>query len=119
MINLMRVSLRDLVWLILLAACLTAWGMEHRKVAKEITECRRHLWFVRPDRGEKPSGEELKRRVVLAKLSKWSDQELDEHLSELQKENRYERRHEYEPCLTEMARRGLVEQLQRHYDLMM
>src|SRR5262245_6487399 len=115
----MKVSLRDFFWLILFGATLTVWIVEHRKAAKEIAECRQKSWFLRTDRGMKPTGSELKRRAAVKTCSQMTDDELDACLAECLVAAQagspgYVR---YDPCLLEMAHRQLAERLQKHYDI--
>jgi hypothetical protein len=115
----MKLTLRDFFWLVLLAASVTAWGIEHRRGAKEMWELRLHSSFLNSDRNAKPSGDELERRAEMARLATLSDAELVEHLASLPAVKRYENRSEYESCLVEMSRRGIAEELQEHYDALM
>jgi hypothetical protein len=115
----MKLTLRDLFWLALLVAALTTWGIEHRRAAKEIEECRRRSWWVRDDRGAKPTEAEVKRRTVRQELSRMTDGELDAAFAATQGSDRHQRQFYYEPCLVEMASRGLSGRLQKHYDELM
>lgn len=115
----MKANLRDLFWLVLLAATLTVWGIGHYRKVKEIAESRRNIWFVKIDDYGKPTTAELQRQAVLEKMSKLTDEELDSHLASILTADRGIRQPAYEPCLFEMARRGMANKLQAHYDKLM
>src|SRR5262245_27696417 len=115
----MKLTLRDLFWLALLVAALTTWRIEHRERASAIGRLRWEARQIRADRYTTPSREDLNRQAALAKLSQLNDDDLDEHFASLLPRDGWQRHGEYEPCLVEMARRGLCTQLQRHYDALM
>jgi len=102
----------------LLGATLTAWAIEHRKAANEIAECRHKSWFLRTDRGMEPTDAEKKRQAAAQRLSRMTDDELDSYLAPCVADGQ-RNNVDYEPCLVEMARRGLDDRLQKYYDAMM
>jgi hypothetical protein len=111
----LKLTLRDYFWLMLCVASVVVWKIERDRR----TEARQPSWFLRTDRGLEPSQAELGRRSALAKLSKLSDEELDEYLGQLLLDSHWNRHSDYEPCLVEMVRRRLVGPLQKHYDALM
>ncbi len=65
-----------------------------------------------------PTDAENKRRAAANRFSRMTDNELDACLTSFQAE-RHANKAKYDPCLAEMARRKLVDQLQRQYDALM
>jgi hypothetical protein len=115
----MKVSLRDLFWLILLVASLTLWGVEQYRWAKYGW----HLVNVRLDDYRSPTDYQLRRWAAITQIAQMSDEDLSEYLTTLPLSSHFRRatRHlerciEREPCLIEMARRRLTGGLQRYYD---
>ena len=117
----MKLTLRDLFWLALLVAGLTVWFSEQWR-AMELERHPRHFHeiFVRA------SNEYLRRQAALEAFAQMTDEELNEYFASLPPnklyqvgERHYERCVEYEPCVAEMARRGLVDRLQENYDALM
>lgn len=114
-----QLTLRDLFWLVLVAAVLVAWATSHGQSAVEIKELEKRRPFFGLVRSLQPSFEAKHRAVALKVFGALSDAKLSDLLSKMQDFRRYDRGLEYEPCLTEMARRGMREELQKHYDLLM
>jgi hypothetical protein len=110
----MKLTLRDLLWLALLVASLTAWGLQYARTTEQLSKRR---WILREDFG--PSDAAKQRRAALAKFASYSDQELDDQLSALSQNTTRRYGPDYEPCLTEMARRELTDRLQKHYDALL
>lgn len=112
-----QLSLRDLFWLVLVAAIAVAWTVSHRRSAGEIKQLQRqglfHYWIS--DSSE-PSAEATARVAALESFSKLSDEQLSARLRELRDLGNANRMSEYEPCLTEMARRRLHQELQDQFD---
>lgn len=113
----MKISLRDLFWLALLIASLTAWAIEHRKAEREIAAWQPNSWFVRNGHLQPTEAERL-RLAAVKKFARFTDEQLDLHFASLPATEYYHGA-EYEPCLTEMARRRMSAQLQQHYDALM
>jgi hypothetical protein len=111
----MKLTLRDLFWLALLIASLTVWAIEHRKAEREISDVRRRSWFIRIGEHE-PSDAERQSLAAVKKIARLTDEQLDQHFASLTAADQYYHVAEYEPCLTEMTRRGMSAQLQKHYD---
>lgn len=103
-------TLRDLFWLIFLAAIGIGWGVERTRFAREFNklqaDCRDHWMFPRP-RDYQPSSESLERSAILRKLRLLKDDELQERFK-LQEKPRYE----FDCILTEMVRRQMVAALE-------
>ena len=114
----LKLTLRDLFWCVLLAASLTAWRVQHTRTAREINELQEQSWIHLIDRPS-PSSMELRvRMAAMHKFTRFTDEQLDEHLASLLVGD-FSRNPEYEPCLTEMARRGMASQLRAHYRQLM
>lgn len=110
----MKLTLRDLLWLALLIASLTAWGIQHYQASEQVGKR-----FLYRGRQEGPSAQFLQRQAALKKFAAFTDQQLDDHLSALSQGSAQWHKPDYEPCLTEMARRGLADRLQKHYDALL
>ena len=111
----MKLTLRDLLWLALLAASLTAAGIQHSRTSEQVSRWRHFLG--RQDFG--PSEWAKQRQLALKKYAAFSDQQLDDELAALSQASAQWSKPEFEPCLTEMVRRGLVDRLQQHYDTLL
>jgi hypothetical protein len=66
-----------------------------------------------------PSWDQSKRVAAGDALVQMTDDELDEHLTFQMSQPEYGRSAEYEPCLIEMMRRGMVDCLRARYDELM
>jgi hypothetical protein len=111
----MKLSVRDLFWLALLVASVTFWWSEHRRVARLIGVWRqsfhvRHDWNY-------PSNAERQRLAAVHQFADLTNESLNARFALLAAAD--ERSPEYEPCLAEMARRGMSAELQQHYDALM
>lgn len=115
----LRIGIRDLLWLALLAAVICTWGMEHRRNAAKIRRSRMESLFLRIKGQFEPSDAELKRKQAVARMRWLSDDGLDGCLRAILQSSEYWRHVDYEPCLVEMARRRLAERLQKHCELLM
>jgi hypothetical protein len=109
----MRFKLRDLFWLLLVVACLTVWGVDHRNGSRRINALEGKTLFRIASRSPASSEAEIRRKEELNAISKISDEELDQRFRSLASDKHS---HQYEPCLVEMARRRMASQLQKHYD---
>ena len=109
----MKLSLRDLVWLMLLAAALVAFAREHQE---SLDERRRQQMqaasYMGAAQPTQPSDGAVARQAALLRLRALNDEQLQQRLTQLTATWL----EEYEPCLTEMARRGLARPLQAHFD---
>jgi len=116
----MRLALRDLFWLILFAAGLTAWLVEHRAGTKRI-ETRRSQFAntAVANAMTRRTNAAIGRRRLATKYADINDAQLDAQLSALLPHEFFQQSAEYEPCLQEAARRRLQELLQKHYDALM
>jgi len=116
-----QLTLRDLFWLVMIAGILIGWGLDHSRTATRLQALKQNRWpFFSSERSTTPSNDSIARTAALERLSNLTDAELSEHFSGLSSDGGW--RHEgseYQPCLTEMVRRGLYEDLQRHYDKLM
>jgi hypothetical protein len=119
----MKWTIRDLFWLALLVAGVTAWGIEQVRAARGIWH--RHVIGSESDH---PNFHirERKWRAALDIYAQMTDEEVDAYFGSLPAskllqfgENHFDYCDEYEPCLVEMARRGMAGQLQKHYDALM
>jgi hypothetical protein len=112
----MRLALRTLFWLVLAAAVAIGWGVERSRAAARLAETKKQsgwLFFMsEPSTG--PSDDALARRAKLAELSHLSDAELIQWFDGPHGE-RWPWGREYELGLSEMARRGMVEELERRH----
>lgn len=117
-----RLALRDLFWLVLLAAIAVAWFREHRSSSAAINEQSRYSSFRSATQKQHPSASALARIAACERLSQLTNAQLDEHLREILTDlpNRLlPDESEYEPCLIEMTNRKMVDELQQHYDELM
>jgi hypothetical protein len=117
MAALFKLTLRDLLWLALLAASLTVGALQHQRSAGQVEKLKKDT-FLRP-RAAGPSDAAVQRRGALEKFAALSDAALDEQFAALAASGQWHHATDYEPCLTEMVRRGMVDSLQKHYDALM
>ena len=122
----LSVTLRDLFWVVLLAAGLTAWTVQHSRTAREISRLKEEALFILKVRPSPPNPEQRDRLAAIRKFRGYSDEELDQRLDRLLATGSHFRdpidaafATEYEPCLLEMARRGLAAQLKEHFRRLM
>jgi hypothetical protein len=113
----LKLSLRDLLWLALLIAGLTVWGIQHQRSARQVAELKKANFLRDPYAG--PSADALQRRAALKRFAACTDEELDEQFATIAASTQWHHAADYEPCLTEMVRRRMVRQLQKHYDMLM
>jgi hypothetical protein len=113
----MKLTLRDLLWLALLAAGLTVGGMQHQRSVQQVEKLKKAT-FLRP-RAAGPSAAAVQRRAALEKFATLSDEQLDQRFAALTASGQWHHVADYEPCLTEMVGRRMVDSLQRHYDSLM
>jgi hypothetical protein len=113
----MQLTLRDLLWLALLIAGLTTWGLQHRRSAQEAAA----LGRLAPMFGRRtaPSASAIARQTALKQLATQSNEELDRQFGILAASGQGRHAPDYEPYLTEMVRRRMVDSLQKHYDALM
>lgn len=109
-----QVSLRDLFWLVLVAGVGVGWYMGHVQQNRRLSELMAEWFFFGPPIGSSLSDESKSRAAALETLPKLDDGQLSEHLEELCWPLHNDPR--YEPCLMEMARRGMHDDLQKHCD---
>lgn len=122
----MRLTLRDLFWLALLVAAMAAWVVEQRRSA-EFRRYRALSHFSKILGVKRVGDQELRRYAAAAEFAEMSDEELSDYFASFPPSKVYqvvdrhffERCSDYETCLVEMARRGLVGQLQQQYDTLM
>ena len=113
----LKLTLRDLLWLALLIASLTIWGIQHRRSTQRVEQLKKSFFLRVPSGGPSPAS--LQRQVDLEKFANCSERELDEQFGVFAASTQWQHAAGYEPCLTEMVRRKMVDQLQKHYDVMM
>ena len=114
----MKLTLRDLFWLLLLAAGLTAWVLQHQRNAEHYRRAKVHSRWRTKDRNLPPTLDAIARRKALARLEKLDNAQLDAHFAAVSTIG--VRRHaDYEPCLAVMSRQAMADELQRHYDHLM
>jgi hypothetical protein len=113
----LKLTLRDLLWLALLIASLTAWGIQHRRAIQRTEELKK-TDFLR-DLSAGPSPWALQRRATLEKFAAFTDAELDQEFTAIALSTQWHHAADYELCLTEMVRRKMVAELQKHYDALM
>jgi hypothetical protein len=107
-----RLNLRDLFWLALASACVTAWVIEHRAAAKAIEASAAKFPFLsQAKQPREPSGAEIERAKASERFALASDEELEQVLRAPTGDAPYD----FEPCLVEMARRRLTTQLQKYH----
>ncbi|QDU26129.1 hypothetical protein ETAA8_12030 [Anatilimnocola aggregata] len=112
----MKLTLRDLFWLIFLAAVAVSWGVQHHRAQEELATQRNNHWFTF-DRNKGPTPESLRRRQILKELREFNDQDLLARFNRSLQQDRtviYTDQPEYSCCLTEMATRGLSTELELH-----
>lgn len=109
-----KLSLRDLFWLMLLAAVGVGWYLERQRAAKQIADHKQgyQLWGVPTN----PTPGALARQKLLREYGALSNQELNQQFSKLGPATPFHSSAEYSCCLTEMARRRMHAELQVHFD---
>jgi hypothetical protein len=109
-----KLTLRDLFWLILLAAMAVGWYLERNRARAELAKLatRTPAWAFGPANLPAPS----KRQKYLADLRERSNVELTQLFDQLPPATAYYTTDEYQCCLTEMARREMVAELQARYE---
>src|SRR2546428_461355 len=110
-----QLSLRDLFWLVLVVAIAAGWTMAHIQGARQLEELKNHWPFFGYRSPSAPSKELQARMAALETLSKLSDAQVSEQFGTLNFASLFHNEPEYEPCLAEMARRGMQKELQQHY----
>jgi hypothetical protein len=114
--RLFSLSIRDLLWLVLLAASLTIWVREHHQRSEQIDKLDIGRWLISASgRADEPSQEQRERQALAAKLARLSDEQLTAHLTFEPRTNRG-RSDDLETYWAEMARRGLDEPLRRQLE---
>ena len=113
----LKLTLRDLLWLALLIASLTAWGIQRGHSVRRAKELKRAHFLHAPDRELSTSA--VERQAALEKFAACTDAELDQEFTAIALGTQWQHDSKYEPCLTEMVRRKMVNQLQKHYDALM
>jgi hypothetical protein len=118
----MKLTLRDLFWLMLLVGAVTAWWVEQVGAARASWQRYRHVIGSEHNHPNFHK-RELRRRAALDEFAQMTDEELNEYFGSLPAskyflvgDSHYDLFDEYEPCLDEMSRRGMSKQLQKHYD---
>src|SRR5688572_9959573 len=77
----MKLTLRDLFWLLLLVAGLTAWGLQHQRNAERYRrETMRFLWFSK-ERNPPKTQDSLARHATKASLEKLANAQLDAYFA--------------------------------------
>lgn len=114
-----QLSLRDLFWLVLVAAIAVGWLVDHQGAREKLRRLSMHWQFGEPSGRIKPSAESQARTQLMHELNQLSDSQLSDRLGELLNEASNYRGPEYEPCLVEMALRRMHKELQSHYDQLM
>jgi len=115
----MKLTLRDLLWLALLFASLTTWGIQHRRSSQRAAELTKASVDVLRNPSASPSAAARDRRAALEKFAGLSQEELDRQFAAIATSGQWQHATDYEPCLTEMARRKMADSLQKHYDNLM
>ena len=108
-------SIRDLLWFVVLAASLTIWGKDHQQRAATIDKLDDNWLVARLDWADRRDPEERQHRTLAAKLAKLSDEELSDYLTHASPPMP-QRHPDFEACLAELASRGLVAPLQQQWD---
>lgn len=114
-----QLRLRDFFWLMLVAAICVGWWLNHLRWTNRITELA--AADVAIEVADEPirSADAKSLRATIKKLGKLSDMQLSQRLRQLQEDRLRGAREEFAPCLAEMARRGLRDELQLHYEKLM
>jgi hypothetical protein len=110
-----RLTLRDLFWLILLAAIAVGWYLERTRSAKQIAEYRVR-WPFGQTPTTQPSATALKRQQLLSGYKSLSNEQLNKTFVSLAPATAFHASDEYQCALMEMARRKMDAELQVHYD---
>src|SRR5437899_1674112 len=98
-----QLSLRDLFWLMLVAAVAVGWSVSHDRGANRIGEVTPIDLSYNVGSSSNPSAKSRSRGAAIEKMSKLSDTQLGERLGELQVDRLFGGGWDYEPCLAEMA----------------
>lgn len=114
-----QLTLRDLFWLVLVSAVVVGWSLSHNRGANRIEGLTPIDVSYNKSSSANPSADSRSRNASIEKLSQLSDAQLTERLGELQVDRLFGGGWDYEPCLAEMARRGLGAELQEYYDELM
>jgi len=109
----MKLSLRDLFWLVLIVGMGIAFGMEHSRLSEAFWQSRNDVW-LHWNRSPEPSEESQKRSKMLAALRELSDDEL-----RLRLDAGYRDGENRSCCLTEAVRRGMKDELRQCYKELM
>lgn len=115
--SLLKLTLRDLLWLALLIASLTVGGIQYQRNAAQFEALKKRS-FLR-DLNAGPSPAAMQRRAALGTFKACTDDELDQQFAALAASGQWQHAADYEPCLNEMVRRRMVDPLQKHYDVLM
>lgn len=106
-----RFQLRELFWLALVCASATLWFVQHRDSAKAIEASAAARPWLLPNPSAPP--EESPYATALAKFAAASNEELIARLAQpFDSAGHYY----FEPCLSEMARRGMHAELAKYYN---
>lgn len=112
----LQLSLRDLFWLMLVVAIAVGWQVDHVGTSEELRRLSMHWHSGGPVERIEPSAESVARIELMKELKQLSNAQLSERLGEMLDRGSFRRGPEFQPCLVEMARRGMHHELQRHYD---
>src|SRR6478735_6503843 len=109
-----KLTLRDLFWLMLLAAVAVGWWVERNRALKQIAEYRVQFpWLAIPALTSETGNQ---RKQLLLELQGLSQQELLARLAKAEPASPWHASDEYCCCLLEMAGRRMQAELQNAYD---
>lgn len=105
----MKLSLRSLFWLVMIAAVLTCWGLERTRLVRR-TAGTQKFWVA--DRRTQPTEDSLKWKEALSSRKQLSNEDLAGQASQRQSSNPYSLM-EWHCDLTEMIHRKMEAELAR------
>lgn len=115
----MKLTLRDLFWLVLLMAALTAWVVEHRRSDDLYERLRSEAVWLRKSHSRSINQVALARQEIARLYGQLTDQQLESRLVALRSPSMVGNSSDYELCLMEMARRGQSGPLEKHFETVM
>jgi len=107
----MKLALRDLFWLVVIAAIGTCWTLERVEATKKLREVESASIGSARSGPIEPTADSIAREALLVELRLLSDENLYARAAQAPEYGFVDRCSEFSCCLTEMVRRGMHKEL--------